>query len=111
MLAEAYQGFKMTFTISVGKRKKKFLDFGKVSEEVTALLDSDADIKKLKVGTKEDGDEDAAIDFLKEHVKCCQSLPLPEGKPDDNYEIRKNYLKHEFNIQLDYLRKHFGPKP
>jgi hypothetical protein len=109
LLAEAYHGFRMTFTVSVGKRKKKFLDFNRVSEDVTALLGSDAEIRKLKVGTKEDEDG-LSIDFLREHLKCRQTLELPEGNPADNYEIRKAYLMTEFADKLAYLTKHFGPE-
>jgi hypothetical protein len=109
MLAEAYHGFRMTFTVSVGKRKKKFLDFNRVSEDVTALLGSDAEIRKLKVGTKED-DDGPGIDFLREHLKCKRTLELPEASPVQNYEIRKAYLMTEFTDKLPYLMKHFGPK-
>jgi hypothetical protein len=98
----------MTFTVSVGKRKKRFLDFSRVSEDITALLGSDAEIRKLKVGTKED-DDGPGIDFLREHLKCKQTLDLPDGSPVDNYEIRKAYLMTEFGSKLPYLLKHFGP--
>lgn len=47
LLADAYHGFKMTISVSVGKRKRKFLDFDRVNQEVTALLDSNAELKKL----------------------------------------------------------------
>jgi hypothetical protein len=111
LLAEAYHGFRLTFTVSVGKRKKKFLDFNKVSEDVTALLGSDAEIRKLKVGTKEDDDDSPGIDFLREHLKCKNTLELPEGNPADNYEVRRADLKAEFAVKHAYLLKHFGPKP
>jgi hypothetical protein len=110
LLAEAYHGFKLTFTVSVGKRKKKFLDFNRVSADITALLGSDAEIRKLKVGTKEVDDDDPGIDFLREHLKSKQTLDLPEGNPADNYEVRKAYLMTEFAGKLPYLMKHFGPE-
>jgi len=110
LLTEAYHGFKMTVSVSVGKRKSKFLDFDRVNEEITALLDSDAELKKLQVGTKDDGDADVAIDFLKEVLKCSETLDLPEKNPKENYEIRINYLKREFSMRIDYLTKHFGPR-
>lgn len=110
MLAEAFHGFRMTVTVSVGKRKKKFLDRIRVSKDIEAILASDADVKKLKV-TTDDDDAGAPIDFLKELLKSSATLPLTEEDHAKNYLIRGAFLKSEFNTHLGYIMKHFGPKP
>jgi hypothetical protein len=109
MLADAFHGFKMTITVSVGKRKKKFLDYLRVNQDISALLASDAEIKKLNVVT--DDDEGDPIDFLKELLKAKATLPLPEEDHPKNYGMREAFLKSEFNTHIGYIMKHFGPKP
>jgi hypothetical protein len=109
MLAEAFNGLDLTITVGVGKRRKKFLDFGRVSSEIKALLGSDANVKELEVEANED-EEGRSIDFIQEHLKCKETLNLPEGNPTKHYEVRRDFLRSEFAARMQYLDQHFGPK-
>jgi hypothetical protein len=107
LLAEAFKGLDLTITVGVGKKRRRFLDFERVSEEVKALLGSDAKINQLEVSANED-EMGRNIDFLEEHLKCKGKLDLPEGNHAQNYQVRKAFLKSEFAANLEYLTKHFG---
>jgi hypothetical protein len=109
LLAEAFHGLDLTISVGVGRKRKKFLDFGRVSREVKALLGSDADVAELEVKANED-EEGQTIDFLQEHLKCSANLPLPEADHKKHYQVRKAFLKSEFQSRLEYLVKQFGPK-
>jgi hypothetical protein len=69
MLAEAFHGLNLTITVSVGKKRKSFLDFDAVSNEIKALLGSDANVSQLEVSANED-EEGSNIDFIQEHLRC-----------------------------------------
>jgi hypothetical protein len=107
LLAEAFKGLDLTITVSVGKKRRKFLDFKRVSDEVKALLGSDAKVNQLEVSANED-EIGRDIDFLEEHLKCKEKLDLPEGNHAKNYQVRKAFLKEQFAANLEYLTKHFG---
>lgn len=109
LLAEAFHGLNLTITVSVGKKRKKFLDFKRVSAEILALLGSDADVSQLEVSANED-EEGSNIDFLKENLRCSDILTLPENDHNKHYQVRKAFLKTEFDERMEYLMKHFGPK-
>lgn len=109
LLAEAFHGLDLTISVGVGRKRKKFLDFAAVNKEIKALLGSDADISELEVLANED-EEGQTIDFIKEHLKCSEVLTLPEGDHEKHYQVRKAFLKSEFQTRMDYLVKHFGPK-
>jgi hypothetical protein len=109
LLAEAFNGLDLSISITAGRSRKKFLDFGSVSREVKALLGSSADISELEVQANED-EEGRTIDFLQEHLKCSETLELPEGDHTKHYQVRRKFLKSEFESRMDYLMKHFGPK-
>jgi hypothetical protein len=109
LLAEAFHGLDLTITVGVGRKRKKFLDFSRVNKEIKALLGSDADVSELEVLANED-EEGQTIDFIQEHLKCTADLTLPEKDPKKHYQVRKAFLKEEFESRKDYLVKHFGPK-
>lgn len=109
LLAEAFHGLHLTISVSVGKKQKKFLDFARVSKEIKALLGSNADISQLEVQANED-EEGRSIDFLQEHLKCEETLNLPEGDPKKHYEVRRKFLKEQFAERSKYLTELFGPK-
>jgi hypothetical protein len=109
LLAEAFHGLYLTVTVDVGQSTKKFLDADTVTQEVTNLLNSGADIKKLRVTTNQTPDDDPGIDFLQEHLKCADNLELPDDV-ENNYAVRKAYLAAQFAKRLAYLNRHFGPK-
>jgi hypothetical protein len=107
LLAEAFNGLEFTITVSAGRGKKKYLNFDTVWNEVTSLLGSGADIKKLEVMANPD-DEGNDIDFLEEHLKCRAELELSDGDPEANYQVRRSFLASEFAVRLPYVMKHFG---
>ncbi|MGY4288786.1 hypothetical protein ACVWXO_008006 [Bradyrhizobium sp. LM2.7] len=109
LLAEAFHGLNLTISVSVGKKRKTFLDFDRVTREVKALLGSNADISQLEVSATED-EEGRSIDFLQEHMKCDETLSLPEGNPKAHYEERRKFLQRQFAMRSEYLTKLFGPK-
>jgi Family of unknown function (DUF6731) len=112
LLAEAFNGMEMTITVKAGreKRKKRFLDFDNTKREIDALLNSGADIEKLEVQADPTYDDDSRnIDFLEEHLKCRAELELSDVNVQTNYDIRREFLKSEFDTRLPYLLKHFGP--
>jgi hypothetical protein len=110
LLAEAFNGMYLTITVDVGRSTKKFLNAEKVNEAVTGLLDSEVDVKQLRVKTNIGDDDDQGIDFLKEHLKCSQTFDLPTDI-EQHYAVRKAYLRGEFGKKKDYLNKLYGPKP
>ena len=107
MLAEAFNGLDLTITVSVGKKRKKFLDFGSVQAEIAGLLSSNADLNQLEVSADQD-EEGSGIDFLQEQLRCRQTLDLPEGDHSKHYAVRAAFLKSEFSTRMPYLLKHFG---
>jgi hypothetical protein len=107
LLAEAYKGLDLTITIRAGKKRKQFLYFQSVYESIKALLGSNANISQLKVSANED-EIGRNIDFLEEHMKCKETLDLPESDHSNNYKVRKDFLQAEFNANIKYLTKHFG---
>jgi hypothetical protein len=108
LLAEAYDGMKVTISVSVGRSKKKFLNGQNLRASIDRLLGSTL-VKKVKVRSGK-GDEEETINFLKEHLKETKVLGLPEKDPVSNYEIRKAFLKSVFSDNLEYLQEHYGPK-
>lgn len=71
-------------------------------------MSSGADIDKLEVQAEPD-DEGPNIDFLEEHLRCRAELDLSDVNVERNYEVRREFLKSEFEVRLPYLVKHFGP--
>jgi hypothetical protein len=111
LLAEAFNGMELSITVKAGreKRKKRFLNFDNTKREIDALLNSGADIEKLEVQADPTTDDDSRnIDFLEEHLKCRAELELSDVNVDKNYDIRRAFLKSEFDTRLPYLLKHFG---
>lgn len=113
LLAEAFQGLELSITVKAGreKRKKRFLDFDTTKREINALLNSGADIEKLEVQAEPNADDEGRnIDFLEEHLRCRAELELSDVSVEKNYNIRRGFLKSEFDTRLPYLIKHFGPQ-
>ncbi|HWY76675.1 MAG TPA: DUF6731 family protein, partial [Verrucomicrobiae bacterium] len=111
LLAEAFNGLELSITVKAGreKRKKRFLDFENTKREINALLNSGADIDKLEVQADPTNDDEGRnIDFLEEHLKCRAELELSDVSVEKNYNIRREFLKSEFDTRLPYLLKHFG---
>jgi hypothetical protein len=111
LLAEAFNGLELSITVKAGreKRKKLFLNFDHTKREIDALLNSGADIEKLEVQADPTTDDDSRnIDFLEEHLKCRAELELSDVNVEKNYDIRRAFLKSEFDTRLPYLLKHFG---
>lgn len=113
LLAEAFKGLEFTITVKAGRegKKRRFLDFDTTEREIDGLLKSGADIDKLEVQTDNSSDDDSRnIDFLEEHLKCRAELELSDVNVARNYEIRRDFLKSEFETRLPYLLKHFGQR-
>ena len=113
MLAEAFKGMELSITVKAGREKKKwkFLDFDTTQREITALLNSSADIDKLEVQAEPNTDDESRnIDFLEEHLRCRAELELSDVSVEKNYVVRRDFLKSEFDTRLPYLLKHFGPR-
>jgi hypothetical protein len=94
------------------KKKKRFLNFDNIKREIEGLMDSGADIDQLEIATDPDNADDAGpnIDFLEEHLRCRAELELSDVNTDTNYDVRRAFLKSEFETRLPYLLKHYGPK-
>jgi hypothetical protein len=104
MLADAFHGLYVTVTIDVGRSQKKVLDAEAVQTEVSGLLASGVDIRDLKVGTQDQGDDEPpSIDFLSEHLKCSEVIDLPEQDVVNHYAKRKAYLEVQFGRRLQQL--------
>jgi hypothetical protein len=112
LLAEAFEGLELTITVKAGrdpKKKKRFLNFDTIKREIEGLMGSDADVEKLEVQADPDPDDDNRnIDFLEEHLRCRAELDLSDINVENNYGVRRNFLKSEFETRLPYLLKHFG---
>jgi hypothetical protein len=97
-------------TVSVGKSTKKFLDFNKINEEVTALPSRDADTRRLRVEKSLSDEDDPGIDFIEEQLDCTETLNLADGDVEKNYAARKVFLDAEFEKREEHLMKMAGPK-
>lgn len=106
LIAEAYHGVRVKIEVSVGRSRKKWLQKESILEDIGALMDADG-VKSLKVKAEKNGEDDL-INFLKEQLQADDTLKLPEGKPDDNYQMRKLFLRTVFSDNLVALKDQFG---
>lgn len=105
LIAEAYDGVRVTIDVNVGRSRKKWLDKSEVLDAVSKLSGL-AGVKKLKVKAEQDGDPDL-INFMKEQRQAESVLTLPEGVPDKNYEARKLFLRKVFSDNLTAIQSQF----
>lgn len=111
LIAEAYNGVSVEIVVSVGKRRKKFLNFAAVRDTLSKVVGSNADVNKANVRNKATEEDDSgAINFLREHLRVKEDLTLPENDHASNYQVRKAFLAKGFNDKMSYLLKHFGPQ-
>lgn len=109
MLADAYGGMAVKFSVSVGRNKKASLVKSAVQATINSIVGSEAKVRTLRVQTgKDDGGQ--PIDFLKEHLKSSKELDLPENDPMANYAKRSAYLKDVFSDNLVHLIEMYKPK-
>jgi len=107
-IAEKYKGLEAEISISVGRKRSKFLDMHQVAQSVRRLLLRD-DLAKLEVHT--DGDlEEKIIDFLQEHMQNISELDLPSDDPGENYRRRRDFLRVSFDQRIGLLTARFGRK-
>lgn len=107
MIAEAYDGIRVTIGVSVGKSRKKHLDKDEILNSLGKLVQLGG-VKKLKVKAA-DGGDDTVINFIKEQLQAEHTLKLPDDDPDKNYEARKLFLRKVFSDNLAALEKQFKP--
>ena len=105
MIAEAYDGVRVTLEVSVGKSRKLHLDKGELLSSIMKLTGLGG-VKKLKVRAEEHGEEDL-INFLQEQRQAEETLVLPEGDHAKNYEVRRLFLKKAFSDNLKSLEAQF----
>jgi hypothetical protein len=105
LIAEAYDGIRVTMEVSVGKSRRLRLDKDELLADLGKLIGLGG-VKKLKVKAEDGGEEDI-INFIKEQMHSEEKAKLPEGKPDDNYEVRKLLLRKLFSDNLDALKEQF----
>lgn len=107
LIADAYDGVRVTIGVSVGKSRRKNLDKDEIMDSLGKLLNLPG-VKKLKVKATENGD-DEIINFIKEQRQGEDNLNLPDDSPDNNYEVRKLFLRKVFGDNLASLEKQFKP--
>jgi len=106
LIAEAYDGVRVTVEVSVGKSQRLKLNKAMVMEAIQGLAGIPG-VKKLKVRAEEDGEDDI-INFIKEQLQYEKKAVLPEGDPEQNYEVRKLLLRAAFGDSLPTLEKQFN---
>ncbi|TNC16423.1 hypothetical protein FF100_04035 [Methylobacterium terricola] len=107
LMAEAYNGMEITFTISAGRKKNSILNAQAVAGTLRSLIGSSADIDNLSIKTSiEEGSE--PIDMLGDQLKYAEEINIPEGNPDQHYEVRKRWIVNKFRANEDYLRRFYA---
>jgi hypothetical protein len=108
-LAEMAQSPVLMFETKMGRRE------GSLSKNLidgllgyfTSGQGGTQDIRKLSVtSSNEDGSE--VINFLKEFLKENRSIEVPEGKPDEHFEIRQQWIETCFKMHFDYIKNVYG---
>ena len=105
MIAEAYDGVRVTVKVSVGRSKKKFLSKDALLKSLGLLSDADG-VKKLSASVSDNGDNEE-INFLKEHLQDSTEVTLSSDDPDKNYEQRRNILRKSMSDKYNSLKAQF----
>jgi hypothetical protein len=106
LIAEAYEGVRVTIEVSVGKSRKLNLSKDQLLASLDKLMGVPG-IKKLKVRAEDDGEDDL-INFIKEQLHIDDKVKLVELDPDKNYEARSLFLRKAFSDNIPILRKMYG---
>lgn len=106
LLAEAYEGIRVTIEVSVGKSEKLQLNKDNILEAIKhfSVLSG---TKKLQVKADDHGDSDL-INFLKEQIHYEQTAVFPDDDPVKNYDARMALLRVAFATNLAALNAQFG---
>jgi hypothetical protein len=95
-LGYVYGAPVITIELSMGRRNGALLDSAKVlASEISRLFRNDeGDIRSLKASVKtQDGMPVEQINLIDEVLSSKHELNLPPNDPDENYEIRKRFLR------------------
>lgn len=106
-LARTFRAPQIEIILSVGRSRRDHLDNDRSKGLIRRLLEPDVSLNTLDAKISlPNGVED--VDLLSEAMSIEQTMDLPEGSPDGNYQARKAFLNTGFSERIDYIIQHYG---
>lgn len=103
-IADAYDGVEVEIKVSVGRRRDHWLAQNPLVHAIQRLS-GEPGIEKLQ--SKLEGD-DRPLDLLHEQLQASDELRLPEGQPEQHFEVRRNYLRNQLRDKWPVIERQFG---